>query len=167
MFASNHAAIIESPVGMLGIRMAPEGLAAIDILPANGTAGRRSTGASSVSAVVAALERYFRDPHAAIDLPLWTSGTTFQRRVWSLLRTITVGQTVTYGDLARHLSTSARAVGQACRTNPIPIIVPCHRVVAAQGLGGFMGGIPGYLEVKRWLLQHEARADRLRRAIAP
>ncbi|MGC1953804.1 MAG: methylated-DNA--[protein]-cysteine S-methyltransferase [Gammaproteobacteria bacterium] len=156
MCASEHVAVMESPVGMLGISMAPNGLAAIDILPA-GAAERRPITAS-VSHVVAALRRYFRDPQAPFDVPLRPSGTVFQRRVWALLQLIPVGQTVSYAALARRLPTSARAAGQACRANPIPIIVPCHRVVAVRGLGGFMGGSPAYLEVKRWLLQHEAQA---------
>jgi methylated-DNA-[protein]-cysteine S-methyltransferase len=142
---------------MLGIRMAPSGLAGIDILPEGGV--DRPPTAASVAGVAAALRRYFRDPHVPFCVPLWLSGTAFQRRVWVLLQTIPVGRTVTYGTLARHLSTSARAVGQACRANPIPIIVPCHRVVAAQGLGGFMGERTGYLDVKRWLVQYEAKAS--------
>lgn len=140
---------------MLGISMAPNGLAGIDILPA-GVAEHRPS-AASVRDVVIALRRYFRDPHAPFDVPLGPAGTVFQRRVWALLQIIPVGQTVTYATLARRLSTSARALGQACRANPIPIIVPCHRVVAAQGLGGFMGGSPDYLDVKRWLIRHEAQ----------
>ena len=166
MGAFEHAAVIESPVGMLGIRLASDGLAGIDFLPAD-LAGRPPT-AAPVERVIAALRRYFLDPQAPLDLPLCLSGTAFQRRVWALLRTIPVGRTVTYANLARCLPTSARAVGQACRTNPIPIVVPCHRVVAAQGLGGFMGSGDTYLDVKRWLIQHEAQGPSvLKRAITP
>ncbi|NCA68893.1 MAG: methylated-DNA--[protein]-cysteine S-methyltransferase [Sphingobacteriia bacterium] len=89
-------------------------------------------------------------------LPVRLEGTTFQRRVWDELVRIPFGQTLTYGVLARRLGSAPRAVGQACRANPCPILVPCHRVVAACGLGGFAGDSNGrLLAVKRWLLNHE------------
>ncbi len=155
--APDHAAVIRTPVGVLGIRLAADRLVGIDMLPEG--VGRHRASAAAVIAIVAALRRFFRDPHVAFDLPLGLSGTAFQRRVWAFLQTIPVGRTVTYASLANSLSSSARAVGQACRANPIPIIVPCHRVVAARGLGGFMGGSCEYLHVKRWLIQHEAQAS--------
>ncbi len=106
--------------------------------------------------VVAQLELYFRNPHWCFDLPLLPQGTEFQRRVWQALRLIPLGTTVTYGQLAWRLESSARAVGGACRANPIALIVPCHRVVAATGVGGFMGHGQGQtIGIKEWLLQHE------------
>jgi methylated-DNA-[protein]-cysteine S-methyltransferase len=76
--------------------------------------------------------------------------------IWALLRAIPVGQTRTYGEVARELGSAARAVGQACRANPCPIVVPCHRVVGRHGLGGFAGDHQGSrLAIKRWLLHHE------------
>lgn len=159
-YAPDQAAVITSPVGKLGIRLTATGLVGIDILPEDVAEHRAST--PSMAVVIAALQRYFRDPHVPFDLPLRLSGTAFQRRVWDFLQTIPVGQTVTYATLAKCLSTGARAGGQACRANPIPIVVPCHRVVAAQDLGGFMGSGYEYLHVKRWLIQHEARASSLR-----
>jgi methylated-DNA-[protein]-cysteine S-methyltransferase len=76
------------------------------------------------------------------------------------LRSIPPGRTRTYGELASKLGTSARAVGGACRANPCPVVVPCHRVVAANGLGGFAGDTSGRkLEVKRWLLRHEGSTE--------
>jgi methylated-DNA-[protein]-cysteine S-methyltransferase len=84
------------------------------------------------------------------------AGTPFQRRVWQRLSAIPAGETLTYGALARELGTSARAVGGACRTNPIPLVIPCHRVVATNGLGGYSGERGGdWLAKKRWLLAHE------------
>jgi methylated-DNA-[protein]-cysteine S-methyltransferase len=156
MSTSAYAAIIESPVGMLGIRTAPNGLTGIELL-CEGVAKYQPTVAGATD-VVDALRRYFRDPRAPFALPLRPSGTAFQQRVWALLQSIPVGQTVTYASVAQRLATSARAVGQACRANPILIIVPCHRVVATHNIGGFMGGSGTYLAVKRWLLQHEAQA---------
>lgn len=110
------------------------------------------------------LEAYRADPDAAFDLPLRVEGTAFQRRLWSALCEIPRGKTVTYGELARRLGAPgpemSRAVGQACGDNRLPIVIPCHRVVAANGLGGFAHATEGYLlEAKRWLLAHECGAD--------
>jgi methylated-DNA-[protein]-cysteine S-methyltransferase len=102
------------------------------------------------------LARYFADGRGGFDLALAPRGTEFQRRVWALMRAIPAGETRTYGSIARELGSAPRAVGQACRANPLPIVVPCHRVVAAHGLGGFAGDTSGRrLAVKRWLLRHE------------
>jgi len=106
------------------------------------------------------LERYRDDPDATFDLPLLIEGTVFQRGVWEAMRAIPRGRTRTYGELARELGGEARAVGQACGDNRLPIVIPCHRVVAADGIGGFAHATDGYLiEAKRWLLLHEAQAD--------
>ena len=106
------------------------------------------------------LERYREDPDARFDLPLLIEGTPFQQRLWAALREIPRGKTLTYGALAELLQAEPRAVGQACGDNRLPIVIPCHRVVAANGLGGFAHATTGYLlEAKRWLLMHEAAAD--------
>ena len=102
------------------------------------------------------LMAYFEDGSYAFELPLDLQGTAFQIRVWEALREISPGCTVTYGALAGQLGTGARAIGGACRANPCPIVVPCHRVVAGRVLGGFAGDSSGRkLAVKRWLLRHE------------
>lgn len=157
MAAREPQTVIQSPLGRLGIHMAPHGVAGIDLLPPGVVVGH-GPAAGPVVEVVAALERYFRDPRIPFDVPLSLSGTAFQQQVWALLRLIPVGRTITYASLAQQLTTSARAVGQACRANPILIIVPCHRVVASRGLGGYLGGCQDWLGAKRWLLQHEARS---------
>ena len=83
-------------------------------------------------------------------------GTLFQKSVWHELTKIPIGQTRTYGEIANKLNSSARAVGNACRKNPIQIIIPCHRVVSAKGLGGYAGKTEGkQIKIKRWLLSHE------------
>jgi methylated-DNA-[protein]-cysteine S-methyltransferase len=100
------------------------------------------------------LGEYFAGTRRTFEIPLEASGTEFEHRVWDLLRAIPYGSTTSYGALARRLGdpSQARAVGAANGKNPIPIIVPCHRVIGANGdLTGFGGG----LERKRWLLQHE------------
>ena len=131
--------------------------------PARGEGARESAERLNDSllpaAIRAALARYFRDGRAGLDLPLAPAGTPFQHRVWQALRAIPPGTTRTYGELARELGTSARAIGGACRANPCLIAVPCHRVVARDGLGGFGGERGGKrLAVKRWLLRHEGAA---------
>lgn len=106
------------------------------------------------------LERYREDPDTKFDLPLLVEGTEFQRSVWHVMCAIPRGRTLTYGEVARKLGGEARVVGQACGDNKLPIVIPCHRVVAADGVGGFSHSTDGYLiEVKRWLLMHEAGAD--------
>ena len=106
------------------------------------------------------IERYREDPDFRFDLPLLIEGTDFQRRLWDALCAIPRGRTCSYGELARQLDCEARAVGQACGDNKLPIVIPCHRVVAANGIGGFGHATGGYLlEAKRWLLMHESSAD--------
>ncbi|NOQ15388.1 MAG: methylated-DNA--[protein]-cysteine S-methyltransferase [Methyloprofundus sp.] len=93
---------------------------------------------------------------AEITLPLSTQGTAFQHAVWSALRQIPIGQTRTYGELAKELNTSPRALANACRRNPFPLIIPCHRVLSKTGIGGYAGAITGKLiAIKTALLQYE------------
>ena len=109
------------------------------------------------------LERYREDPDAAFDLPVRIEGSALQRGVWDAMCAIPRGHTRTYGELARELGADPRAIGQACGDNRLPILIPCHRVVAADGIGGFGHASGGYLlEVKRWLLAHEAPAFELK-----
>ncbi|HET7364029.1 MAG TPA: methylated-DNA--[protein]-cysteine S-methyltransferase [Burkholderiales bacterium] len=106
------------------------------------------------------LEQYRDDPNTQFELPLLIEGTEFQRRLWDALCEIPRGKTLTYGELAQRLGADARAIGQACGDNRLPVVIPCHRVVAADGIGGFGHATGGYLlEAKRWLLAHECGAD--------
>jgi methylated-DNA-[protein]-cysteine S-methyltransferase len=106
------------------------------------------------------LESYRDNPDTTFDLPLLVEGTEFQKQLWSALCEIPRGKTLTYGELAKRLGGEARAIGQACGDNRLPIVIPCHRVVAANGIGGFAHHTGGYLiEAKRWLLMHECGAD--------
>jgi methylated-DNA-[protein]-cysteine S-methyltransferase len=102
------------------------------------------------------LEEYFDGERSAFDLPLAPRGTAYQRRVWDALMGIPYGETRTYGDIAAIAGGVSRSVGGANGRNPIAIIIPCHRVVAATGLGGYSGGEG--LETKRRLLKLESRA---------
>lgn len=104
------------------------------------------------------IERYLLDAAAPFDLPLADVGTPFQRRVWQAMCEIPLGSVSTYGALADQLGGVPRAIGQACGDNPFPLVIPCHRVVGANGLGGFAhhAGDGFYPRVKRWLLAHES-----------
>lgn len=149
---NEEKALVDTPLGFVGVTWKDGVLRSLDLEP---DAGVARTDQVPVS-VAQQLDAYFRDGLTRFDLPVAVNGTPFQKRVWNALSHIPPGETVTYGELARQLETSARAVGGACRANPCPIVVPCHRVVAAKGLGGFAGDTTGRkLQVKRWLLRHE------------
>ncbi len=143
-----------APFGRLGITLRNGALA--DIVFLSDHAPLRAPRTELGRTVVDQLDAYFSDPGFSFNLPLLMIGTPYQRRVWRALRRIPAGKTKSYGELAKRLRSSPRAVGNACRANPIPIVVPCHRVVAASGIGGFMGKESGNaLRLKRWLLDHE------------
>ena len=101
--------------------------------------------------------QYFKDASSIFDVPLKPVGTAHQQKVWNATLSIGVGQTSTYGEIAKKIKSGPRAVGTACGANPYPLVTPCHRVVSAQGLGGFMKeDAPGfYRQIKVWLLKHE------------
>jgi len=151
-----YAAVIDVPIPdvKLGIRHGREGICCIDFL------SRETPGLTPQSPMAeraaAELTAYFDDPRRPFTVDLELAGSLFQQRVWHTLSLLPAGMTVTYGRLARQLGTGARAVGAACRANPVPVIVPCHRVVSSTGLGGYGGEVVGrHLEIKQWLLQHE------------
>jgi methylated-DNA-[protein]-cysteine S-methyltransferase len=144
--------VVDSPIGPLGLIASETGLRAVLF------DGRRlrSEGRSPILAEAARqLDAYFAGELVTFDLELELHGTAFQRRCWLALASIPYGQTVSYGEQARRLgfaADGARAVGAANGRNPLPIVLPCHRVIGADGsLTGFGGGLP----VKRFLLEHE------------
>lgn len=106
--------------------------------------------------IASELKAYFDNPHHRFQLPLKPQGSLFQQKVWNTLLVIPVGRTVTYGELATKLQSSPRAVGQACKCNPLALFVPCHRVVGKHDLGGYMGN-PNAISYKKNLLAHEAK----------
>jgi methylated-DNA-[protein]-cysteine S-methyltransferase len=151
--------VIESPVGPLLVVVSAVGLRSVTWADRGDRAhdpgrGRDPTGV--LDATVRQLDEYFRGTRTEFDVPLDPVGSDFQRAAWEALRTIPFGETVSYADQARRLGDvrKARAVGAANGRNPISVIVPCHRVVGADGsLTGFGGGIAA----KAWLLDHERR----------
>lgn len=105
------------------------------------------------------IEAYFARTRETFDLPLRVDGSDFQRAVCAAMLAIPFGETSTYGDIARVLNVPAQAVGQACGANPIPLLIPCHRVLGAKTLGGYSGA--GGIETKVALLRHEGAAGLL------
>ena len=153
-FTRKFSAVIPTPFGALGILSPGECLEEIEFLPPGHSVALPANKLAELA--VRQLERYLVDPDFRFELPLARHGTDFRRRIWAAIAAIPRGQTRTYGDLARDANSAARAVGQACGDNPLPIVIPCHRVVAATGLGGFAHDSGGFLlDVKRWLLRHE------------
>jgi len=149
-------ACLKAPFATLGIVADDKYLLGVHFLPASAPA---KTPRSNTIAHLACVQlmAYLDNPNFKFDLPLKLSGTKHQVDVWQGIRKIPAGKTRTYGDLAGEIGSSPRAVGTACGQNPIPVIVPCHRIVAASGgLGGFMGGkLENPLVIKQWLLKHE------------
>jgi methylated-DNA-[protein]-cysteine S-methyltransferase len=153
-----YDAIIEFPRMKVAVCTREERVAAIGYLPPN--VATRAPSSALAERAVRQLQAYRANPDTVFDLPLLIEGTEFQRRLWQALCEIPRGKTLTYGELAKRLGAEPRAIGQACGDNRLPIVIPCHRVVAADGIGGFAHATSGYLlEAKRWLLAHECAAD--------
>src|SRR5262245_5687963 len=149
--------ILASPVGDLLLTSDGVALTGLHMEPYEAPSGQR--GDAALRPFRDQLRAYFAGELRTFDLPLATGGTEFQRKVWAALRAIPFGTTISYAELARRVGRpgAARAVGSANGRNPVGIVVPCHRVIAADGtLGGYGGG----LDRKEWLIQHEAEVLR-------
>lgn len=151
--------VIDSPIGPLRLVATEDALAAIEFSPFRpGTPGEREDDHPVLAAAATQLAEYFAGARTEFDLPLAPTGTDFQLRVWTELRGIGYGQTASYGQIAHRLgltNAASRAVGLANSRNPLPIVVPCHRVIGANGtLTGYAGGI----DRKRALLDLESPA---------
>jgi methylated-DNA-[protein]-cysteine S-methyltransferase len=143
-----------TPFGVLGICCTEDRLTGIQFLALDTSPLAPET--PLASEVCNQLNAYLNNSAVQFDLPYALKGTDHQRKVWHAMSIIPRGQTRQYGELASELSSSPRAVGQACGANPLPIIIPCHRVVSKSGMGGFANHSEGYmLDIKRWLLAHE------------
>lgn len=156
--AERFDAIVRLPFGLVGIRACGACVEEICFLTAE--VPPQPALNALAQRVVDQLLAYCADGSAPIDLPLAIEGTDFQRQVWKEIALIPPGSTRTYGELARRVNGAARAVGQACGDNRLPLAIPCHRVVAASGIGGFAHHRGGaYERIKRWLLVHEAGTE--------
>ncbi|MBN1953889.1 MAG: methylated-DNA--[protein]-cysteine S-methyltransferase [Anaerolineae bacterium] len=163
-------ATIDSPIGQLWLAATPKGLCCVG-LPGQGReelaawVGRRLRpakivqDAAALDAAAAQLIEYLNQDRQVFDLPLDVYGTLFQQQVWAQVALIPYGVTATYGEVARRLGRSlgaARAVGAAVGANPLPLVIPCHRVV---GAGGALTGYGGGLEIKAALLRREGAIE--------
>ena len=149
-----YHAKMATPFAVLGIRTSGARVIDIDYLP-RGIATLAPLN-ELAERTCREIERYLGDPQYAPDVPFDYHGTAFQCRVWRTISAIPPGRTLTYNDVARALKTAPRPVGGACGANRIPIVIPCHRVLGASGIGGFMRSRGAdALEIKRWLLRHE------------
>ena len=145
-------AIISAPFGAVGISI--QGMqVAIELLSKKHQP--KPAAHKTVGMVASQINAYFTDVHNEFNLPLVYKGTPFQRRVWNAISAIPRGQVLTYGEIAQQIGSGPRAVANACGANNLPLVIPCHRVVAKSGLGGYMQGDPNGLKIKKWLLKHE------------
>lgn len=151
----DYQAKLVTPFAVLGVRIEEDWLTDIDYLPLNSSA----LAPTSVFAaeVCRQLLAYLQNPRFVFDLSVHIGGTQHQQRVWKQIQAIPPGSTCSYAEIAHVLHSAPRAVGQACGANRLPIVIPCHRVIAKNGkLGGFMHASDGMpLTIKQWLLTHE------------
>ncbi|AZN36997.1 methylated-DNA--[protein]-cysteine S-methyltransferase [Iodobacter ciconiae] len=147
--------VISSPIGHLGLAERNEQLVLVEFLP--GSSFLQTPISPLLQEAARQLAAYFQDPLFVFHLPCALSVSEHQKKVLAEIAVIPSGQLQTYADISRKIHSSPRAVGGACGRNPLPLLIPCHRVVAAKGLGGFNAGRNGvdWLPIKRWLLNHE------------
>ena len=165
---TNYDAIISSPLpaSHIGICCNKQGVNTIHFLPQQTpcyNALSRHPHSALIEQLTIELQQYFQHQGTSFTLLLDAKGTIFQHRVWQAISAIPYNETRSYGQLAHQLNSSARAIGGACRANPLPLLVPCHRVIAANGQqGGFLGQDASQAptaNIKRWLLHHEANGN--------
>lgn len=148
-------AVVHAPFGGIGVRVADGAVTELVYVPPSVKPLAAQGGLARRAALQ--IQAYLADAAFRFDLPLAPRGSEFQQKVWGVIAAIPAGSTLTYGEVARRIRSAPRAVGQACGANWFPLVVPCHRVLAAGGIGGFArhdgGGF--HLDVKRWLLRHE------------
>ncbi len=154
------AAIVPTPFGALGIRTG--GAVVSELVYLSASHAEKAPADAVAEQAARQVRRYCEDPDFVFDLPLAQVGSAYQRKVWDAIRAIPRGEVRTYGEVAKFIGSMPRAVGQACGANYFPLVIPCHRVTGAQGLGGFAGSDDrnGFtLDVKRWLLAHEGHRE--------
>ncbi len=145
----------KAPFGMVGLELTDNQLSGVDLCLDQSRA--LSCKNQVIEVYIRALDAYFAGESTFFDVPIiFKGGTKFQNQVWQQIAAIDFGQTRTYGEIAKDLNSHARAVGQACGRNPVPLFVPCHRVLAKSGLGGFsLGTEEKMLQIKTYLLTLE------------
>lgn len=147
-------ALIIAPFGAVVISLQANQLA-INLLTASPSQENIYSAQPLVKQAYTQIMQYLQQPSSPFNLPVAVHGTPFQQRVWQAIAAIPVGKTATYGELANQIGSGPRAVANACGANKMPLIIPCHRLLAQNGIGGFMQGKQDGLKIKRWLLAHE------------
>ena len=150
-----YEVLIPAPFGAVGIRISDGLVAEIALIPPELAVQAKTVG--TVSPAVTQIQAYLSNPKTELNFKCLSLGTPYQQRVWQAISQIPCGETRTYTELAKQIGSGPRAVANACGANPLPLLIPCHRVVAKNGLGGFMQGFEGGLEIKKWLLAHESK----------
>ncbi len=153
----NENAMITTPFGAVTITT-QAGQLAIELLcsaPSKKIQVKKQSSNPLVMLACQQILQYLHEADATFKLPVIQDGTVFQQRVWQAIFEIPLGQTRSYSDIARQIGSGPRAVANACGANNLPLVVPCHRVVAKNSIGGFMQGKQNGLLIKRWLLRHE------------
>ena len=149
----DYDAIIAAPFGAVAIQARDDFLTRLELLAEPRT--ELFSDNAFVQVVAGQVGEYLRNPEAVLSIPYAVKGTPFQRRVWQAIAAIPCGKTLSYGELAAKVGSGPRAVANVCGANQVPLFIPCHRVVAKNGLGGFMQGDARGLAIKTWLLKHE------------
>ena len=149
--------VIATPIGKIAVKYANDYV--LEIMQVAAQAKVRAAKDAFAKEIAMQIKAYFKESSYALNLPhLYQQGTDFQVQVWEQIKKIPYAQTKTYGEIANKIKSGPRAVGNACRRNQLLLLVPCHRVVSANGVGGFMGDADGSLvRRKLWLLEHEAK----------
>lgn len=150
---SKFDAIVPAPFGAIGVKVADDYVTGLRLI--SESLPPYCADQPFVQHVVLQLQQYLANADHGLDLPHILPGTPFQKRVWRAMATIPSGQVWTYSELAASVASGPRAVANVCGANHLPLLIPCHRVVAKDGIGGFMKNDKRGLDVKRWLLQHE------------
>lgn len=148
-----YDAIIPAPFGAVGIKTEDGFLTDVTLLTeAHSDQAPSNAFAASVASEI---RQYLQDSKTTLGTNYAVKGTPFQKRVWRAIADIPRGEVLTYGELAAKVNSGPRAVANVCGANQVPLFIPCHRVVAKNGLGGFMQGKANGLAIKQWLLDHE------------
>lgn len=150
--------IYNFPTFALKIRLDANNLYRAEFMPpTTDSVSSLTTYSPLATEIICQLDKYCNNPQFKFDLPFSYSGTPHQLKVWQVMQQIEAGSTLTYGEVAKQLVSAPRAVGGACGANPLPVFIPCHRIIAANSkLGGFnSGNIFFNLGIKKWLLNHE------------
>jgi methylated-DNA-[protein]-cysteine S-methyltransferase len=159
-----YDAIVAAPFGAVGI--AVQGVqVVIELLPENHSI--KSAEHKVAAKVASQIEAYFNNARNDFNLPLVFKGTPFQRRVWQAISAIACGRVATYSEIAQQIGSGPRAVANACGANHLPLVIPCHRVVAKNGIGGFMNGQQEGVKIKTWLLKHEGITFKNNKLVRP